>query len=208
MITPTPVQPSERPEPLGGRLPLLKPADLSPEQVRLYDRMKADMVPWAENAGFQARLDDGRMIGPFNPILFSPAIADAFLALQSAEQHHTSLNERMRQVVILTVGAVWACDYERYAHAAVAAKAGLSVAAIAGLARGELPKDLSPEEALAQRLTWQLAAKHAIDSDLFVDAQRTFDPKAIVDLVALVGIYGLVCGLLNGFAIPAPPSRA
>ena len=162
------------------------------------------MVPWANRAGFQARLDDGRLIGPFNPILFSSAIGDAFLALQAAEQHHTSLDERMRQVVILTVGAVWRCDYERYAHAAVARKTGLSSGVIADLSRGELPNDLSPEEALVQRLARQLAESRWIAPDLYAEAEQTFDPKTLVDLVALAGIYGLVCGLLNGFAIPAP----
>ena len=199
---------SEAAQALGGRLLLLMPAELSPEQTRLYGRIQADMVPWADKAGFQSRLDDGRLIGPFNPILFSPAIGDAFLSLQAAEEHHTSLDERTRQVVILTVGAVWRCDYERYAHAAVARKTGLSSAEIADLSRGELPNDLSPEEALAQRLARQLAESREIEPDLYAEAEQTFDPKTLVDLVALAGIYGLVCGLLNGFAIPAPRTPA
>ena len=38
---------------LGGRLPLLKPDDLSPEQRKTYDTIDRDMVPWAEKAGVQ-----------------------------------------------------------------------------------------------------------------------------------------------------------
>ncbi len=202
----SPTNPSDDTEAvrLGGRLSLLEPADLSADQRRLYDRMQASMIPWADSAGFQAKLGDGRLIGPFNPIMFSPALGEAFLALQDAEQRHTALEARTRQVVILTVGAVWACDYERYAHAAVAAKSGLSAAAVAELSHGDRPDELSPQEMLAQRLTWQLAKSHAIEPDLYLEAQRTFDPKALVDLVFLAGIYGVVCGLLNGFAIPAP----
>ena len=192
-------------ERLGGRLPLQAPDRLSADQKRLYDRIQASMVPWAETAGFQAKLGDGRLIGPFNPILFSPALGDTFLALQDAEQNRTSLDARTRQVVILTVGAAWACDYERYAHAAVAARTALSADAIAELSRGEASDERNSQEKLAQRLTWQLAKSHAIEPDLYEDAQRTFDPKSLVDLVFLAGIYGVVCGLLNGFAIPAPP---
>ncbi len=189
---------------LGGRLPLRRPDGLAADQRLLYDRMQASMVPWAEAAGFQAKLGDGRLIGPFNAILLSPALGDAFLALQDAEHHGTSLDARTRQVVILTVGAVWACDYERYAHAAVAAKTGLSSDAIAELSRGEACDGLNPQEKLAQRLTWQLARSHVIEPDLYEEAQRSFDAKSLVDLVFLAGIYGVVCGLLNGFAIPAP----
>ena len=195
-------------ERLGGRLPLLRAAGLSPEQTQLYERMRGSVVPWADKAGFRAALDDGRMIGPFNPFLFSPAMGSALLALDDAEQQHTSLDARTRQVVVLTVGAVWACDYERYAHAAVSAKAGLSASAIHDLSHGKMPDDLSPKEKLAQRLTRQLSETRAIEPGLYDEARRTFDDKALVDLVFLAGIYATVCGFLNGFAIPAPTAGA
>ena len=116
---------TEAPDALGGRLKLLAPSELSPDQKRTYDVIDTEMVPWAESAGFQSKTDDGRLIGPFNSVLYSPKISAAFLALQAAEQKNTTLDDRVRQVVILTVGAVWGCDYERYAHAAVARKAGI-----------------------------------------------------------------------------------
>ena len=40
----------------------------------------------------------------------------------------------MRQVVILAVGSVWRAEYELYAHAAVAANAGLAGDIIQALA--------------------------------------------------------------------------
>jgi hypothetical protein len=71
---------------LGGRLPLLDPKTLAAAQKHLYDRIEATMVPWSERVGFQGRTADGRLIGPFNPGLFSPEIANAFLALQLVEE--------------------------------------------------------------------------------------------------------------------------
>ena len=44
---------------------------------------------------------------------------------------YTSLDERVRQVIVLTVGAIWHADYELYAHAAVARKAELVPCALA-----------------------------------------------------------------------------
>src|ERR1700761_6609462 len=90
---------------LGGRLPLLKPEALTAPQKKLYELMSARHVPWAQKAGFTAALPDGSFIGPFNPLLLSPEIATQFLELQAAEGEHTVLNERVRQVVILSVGA-------------------------------------------------------------------------------------------------------
>ena len=72
-----------------------------------------------------------------------PALGDALLALQDAEQHHTSLDARTRQVVTLTVGAIWVCDYGRYDHAAAAGKTGLSATTIGELSRGDVPVNLT-----------------------------------------------------------------
>src|ERR1700735_333036 len=125
---------------LGGRLPLLDPAKLSQTQREVYDLANSTMVPWAEAAHFQSKTTDGKLIGPFNPVLYAPEMASCFADFQAAEAKYTPLSERVRQVVILSVGAVWKADYELYAHSAVALKAGLSEAAIGALARGQFPK--------------------------------------------------------------------
>ena len=62
---------------LGGRIKLLRPSDLTAAQKQAYDLVNTTMVPWAEAAGFQSKTDDGRLIGPFNSILHSPAISSA-----------------------------------------------------------------------------------------------------------------------------------
>ena len=189
---------------LGGRLKLLAPGELSAEQKKTYDVIDGEMVPWAEASGFVSKTGDGRLIGPFNSVLYSPAISAAFLALQSAEQAHTTLDARVRQVVILTVGAVWRCDYERYAHAAVARKAGLSETAIAALANGEPAADLSAKERLAQRFTLEITARRTVDDALYGEAEAEFGPRGLVDMLYLAGCYDTISSLLNAFKVPAP----
>ncbi len=189
---------------LGGRLPLLDPGALSADQRAIYDRLERTMIPWADGAGFRSQTEDGRVIGPFNPVLFSPGITKAFLDLQDAEQQHTSLSERVRQVVILAVGGAWQSRYEIYAHEAVGRKAGLSEAAVRALAAGDLPPELTDQERLAQRYAWQLSTQHRVDAELYATAEQAFGKKGLVDLTYLAGIYYMVCALLNGFEIPAP----
>ena len=195
---------SDSSQKLGGRLPLFDPKALTQSQKVLYDSMNKKMVPWAELSGFKASLDDGRMIGPFNSILASPEIATSFLALQASEQEHTSLNERVRQVVILTVGAVWKSDYERYAHSAVAQKSGLSEDAIGALIHGEAAEGLTQDERVAQRFTRQLTEFHQIDDELYAEAAAAFGVRGIVDLIVLSGCYDTVSSLLNAFRVPVP----
>jgi 4-carboxymuconolactone decarboxylase len=191
-------------EKLGGRLALLDPQALSAAQKAIYDRISATFGSWADRIHFQSKTDDGRLIGPFNPILFSPGISASFLDLHDAEEKHTSLGERVRQVAILAVGAVWKSDYELYAHSAAARKAGISESAIRTLATGGLPDDLSEQEKVAQRYARQFSAEHRVDADLYSAAVHAFGEHGVVDLAYLIGIYHITCGLLNSFDIPRP----
>jgi 4-carboxymuconolactone decarboxylase len=70
---------------LGGRLPLLDPRALVPAQRAVYDRISATFGSWADRIHFQSKTDDGRLIGPFNPILHSPEISTGFLELHDDE---------------------------------------------------------------------------------------------------------------------------
>ncbi|BBZ25801.1 hypothetical protein MMAD_00960 [Mycolicibacterium madagascariense] len=189
---------------LGGRLTLADPDSLTGAQRELFDHITANAVPWATRTGFAAKLADGRLIGPFNPSLLSPQIGTAFLQLQATEEQHTSLDERVRQVVILTIGALWQAPYELYAHRAVARCAGLSDAVVAALAAGEMPEGLTHTEQTAHRLARALSTAHRVDDDLYRLAEQTLGPPGVFELTVLVGLYHTVCAILNVFAIPAP----
>jgi 4-carboxymuconolactone decarboxylase len=193
---------------LGGRLPLLDRDALGPEQKTLYDHMIKTWIPMAEAVGFQARTGSGQLIGPFNPTLLNPGIGSRFLELQVAEEKYTSLSQRTRQVIILTVGAVWQAPYELYAHSAVGRRAGLSDHAVRTLAHGGLAADLSAEEATAQSVALALSIEHHLDETLYRDAVRHFGTAGVADIAVLTGIYHTVCAVLNAFAIPAPVNRA
>ena len=190
--------------PLGGRLPLLPPAALDADQQHLYTQLSDHMVSWATKSGFQAATPGGVLIGPFNPMLRSPLLSQAVLAMNAAEGAHTALSERVRQVVILTVGAVWQAAYELYAHTAVARQAGFDEATIQALVAGKKPAGLSAEEGVAHEFTHRLSTKHQIDTALYGQALATFGEKGVVDMIYLAGQYMIISGLLNTFAVPAP----
>jgi len=110
-------------------------------------------------------------------------------------------------VVILAVGAVWKSNYELYAHAAAARKAGISEDAIRMLTTGGLPDELSDQEKIAQRYARQLSAERRVDAALYSAAEHAFGQRGLVEITYLTGIYHTVCGLLNAFEIPAPGSQ-
>ncbi len=189
---------------LGGRLPLLGKSALDGSQSSLYDAMEKDLIPWAKKSGFQASTEDGRLLGPFNPMLYSPQLGQGFLEYLGAERKHTTLDAKVREVIILSVGAVWRSAYELYAHTAVAEKAGLDPEVIRALAAGGSPAGLSDEQRVAHEFSRTLAGEHKVDSRLYAQAEEAFGRKGVVDMIHLTSLYMATSALLNAFAVPTP----
>ncbi|MDX6459591.1 MAG: 4-carboxymuconolactone decarboxylase [Acidobacteriaceae bacterium] len=195
---------SKKQQNLGGRLPLPQTNALTGTQRTLYDTLMSTWVPYARKIGVEATTADDRLIGPFNTFLLHPEIAEKLSDLQAAEAKNTTLPKRVREVVVLMVGAVWGAAYELYAQAPVAREMGFSDADISTLAKGELPDELSGAEKLAARLAKQLATEHRVDDATYEEAVHAFGTTGLFDIVAVMGVYHTVCGALALFEVPVP----
>ena len=189
---------------LGGRLPLADPTTLTGTQRDLFNTVNATQVPWANAAGLQATTADGQLIGPYNSFLLHPEVAAKILEFSAAEKTHTTLSQRVHEVVIIAVGAVWGADYELYAHTTLARNAGLSEDAVAILANGGIPDGMSEHEKIAARLARELSTHHRVDDKLYREAEQAFGTTGLFDIAALIGQYHTVCTALTLFEVPAP----
>lgn len=195
---------SDSARPLGGRLPLAGPAALTPAQRELYDQLMGSWVVFTDKLGIRSTTEDGRLIGPFNPLLLHPEVAAKLLELQAADSANTSLTPSVREVVIIMLGAVYGADYELYAHISVARTTGLADDHVLALSRGDIPEGLGEHENLAARLTQAMATRHHIDDELYQEAEAAFGAKGLFDIAAVMGVYHTVCTILTLFEIPAP----
>lgn len=187
---------------LGGRLPLRSPVALGPEARALYDRLGGGRL--GDASPFTNKTDAGELIGPFNALLYAPAIGAGFMDSHEAEGKATPLSARTREVVILSVGAVWRSAYELYAHRLVAARVGFPPEVVAALAAGEPHVGLSEDERVAQRFTLELARDRAVSDTTYAAAEAAFGREALVALTFLAAAYLATCAMLNAFAVPAP----
>jgi len=194
----------KRSEATSGRLPALTPSDLDQAQRAFYESMVANEVPWAEHGGARALAEDGSLLGPFNPMLFSPAISAAMLGVFRADRTHTSLPARAHEIVILTVGVACHAEYELYAHSAIAAAVGLPEATITAIIAGAQPEFESSVEASAYDFAYQLTRTHRVDEPTYTLAMTAFGEQGLVDMVMLIGLYLTVCAIVNAFEIPVP----
>jgi 4-carboxymuconolactone decarboxylase len=189
---------------MTGRLPALTPADLDEAQRELYDSLVDNEIPLFERAGVEVVAPDGSLLGPFGPLLLSPALGAAFVSVFRADKATTSLPPRVHEIVILTVGAAWRSEYELYAHRIVGELTGLSDETIQALT-SRRPPDLHDErEAVAHEFARRLTDEHRVDSRTYARAAEAFGQKGVADLVLLVGLYLATCSIINAFDVRVP----
>lgn len=184
------------------RLPLIAPADLTPEQKPLYDDMRAGIA--GHFNAFQTLREDGALMGPWNPWLHEPGIGKAIWDLTLAMTASASLPDNVRQVVILVVGARYDAAYEIYAHIAVAEREGMKPERLAALAAEQKPVDLTADENAAYDVAYKLVRGGVLPEPLYRLAVDTFGQHGANELIYLVGLYSLVSTTLNGFNVPVP----
>jgi 4-carboxymuconolactone decarboxylase len=184
------------------RLPLIAPADLTPEQKALYDDMRKGIA--SNFNAFQAVRDDGALMGPWNPWLHEPGIGKAIWDLTLAMTANATLADNVRQIVILVVGARFDAAYEMYAHVAVAEHEGMRHDRLATLVADLKPTDLSEEESVAFDVAYKLVRGGTLPEPLYRLAVDAFGQQGTNEMIYLVGLYSLVSMTLNGFNVPVP----
>ncbi|WP_231941156.1 carboxymuconolactone decarboxylase family protein [Arthrobacter sp. U41] len=189
--------------PRVGRFPLLAPDELSDQQRDLYGAIAG---PPRGNGPFSIVDETGRLNGPFNALLYSPAIGNAVQALGAALRFGGSLPDRTRELVICAVAAELESAYEWYAHSRVATSVGISGTELNQLRDGEFPDTLTATESAALGLTRALLRGKTVGHEIHAAALEHFGHEGITELSVLVGYYRLLAGILAAGDVPVPPA--
>src|ERR1700716_1381871 len=86
--------------------------------------------------------------GPYNPMIRSPVLGQRLYDLFYYLRWQTSVPIKLNEFAILVIGRRWRSQVEWYAHAPLAAKAGLSADIIAELKAGKRPSNMAEDEAV------------------------------------------------------------
>jgi 4-carboxymuconolactone decarboxylase len=151
--------------------------------------------------------------GPFAIILKSPVMADGMIELFEYYRFKCGLDPRLRELATLIVAREWTAQFEWWAHAPAAAKAGLAEATIADLRLGKRPAALRGDEATIYDFVTMLLRRREASDEVFGRARALLGEEKLVDLITLVGEYVKVSMILNvgevgipeGAAPPLPP---
>jgi len=184
-----------------GRLPWPVRDELGAEARRVYDRIVDG--PRARLTGPAAVMDgDGRLLGPFNAMLASPAVGDAQQQLGAAIRYGTSLPDRLRELAILTVAVHRDSDFEWHAHTEPAYAAGLTDEDLASVRAGG--DAMTGPDALIHRVVIALLTDRDLDDDTFTAVEDLLGTTGTVELIVLVGYYDLLALSMRTFRVPTP----
>jgi 4-carboxymuconolactone decarboxylase len=187
----------------GRRLRPLLPGELDEEQRTVYESITGG--PRASGPSHFPLVDgEGRLHGPFDAMLRSPAVGGALQGLGSALRYGSDLPARIREMAILAVAAAEDSAFERFAHEAVGRGVGLSDEEL-GCLRSEapLPGD-DPVEAAAVRAVRSLLRDGDLDDPTFGSTLGALGERALFELTAVVGYYRTLAMQLRVFRVPVP----
>nr|WP_047169031.1 hypothetical protein [Sphingomonas sp. Y57] len=172
------------------RPPIPDPSLLTLEQRRIRDEIVS---------GPRGRLDP-----PLATWLNSPGFADKAQALGSFCRYGTSLPLRLSELAILITGAWWQAGFEWAVHAPIAIEAGLDERVVHDLRTGKRPDFQAQDELSVYRFASELLNDRAVRDDTYREAVAILGTTGVVDLVGILGYYGLIAMTIKAFHIPAP----
>jgi 4-carboxymuconolactone decarboxylase len=179
----------------GDRFKPLAYAEMTPAQKGLTDQLLSGKIQGSTN-------------GPFNVLLRNPSLGEAVMRYGAYIRFDSKLPVRLNELAALITTRHWSAQFPWYAHHRAAAQAGLSEAAIAAIARNRRPAGLSPEEQEVYNFCTELWNTTQMSDATFNPVKARLGERGVVELIGVMGYYGIVSMLVNIDRYPMPDGIA
>src|SRR6266705_228998 len=106
-----------------SRISYVRREELRPEGQQMWDGIvsgRSDLVVTAE----------GGLAGPFNAFVTAPGAGRRLSSLGAKLRCGTSIERRLSEIAIITIGARWQAEFEWWAHAPMAREHGVAGAVV------------------------------------------------------------------------------
>lgn len=173
-----------------SRLQPVEPSKLTPEQRKVHDAI--------------ATGPRGGVRGPFLALLHVPELADRIQHLGELIRYDTSLGRKLSELAIIVTARGLRCQYEWFAHAKIAAEAGLAPASIEAIRTDKDPALTDPKERLVYAFARELVNDRRVCDATYDAVTKTFGTRGAVELAGMVGYYSMIAMTLNAHDINPP----
>lgn len=184
--------------------PRLQPrlAHLTDEQMSAPQRALMDAI----RSGPRGKAITVR--GPFAAWLHAPVFGDLAQRLGAHCRYGTALAPRLSEFAILCTAYLWRAQYEWYAHAPMAERAGVSAKTINDLKAGRTPKSAQKDERAIYEFMRELYKTKRISDRSYAKVHSFLGDAAMVELVGILGYYVMISMTLNVFRMMPPQEAA
>jgi 4-carboxymuconolactone decarboxylase len=169
------------------------------DEDKLTDEQRALMSAIASGPRGQFKMG-----GPFFCYLHSPAFGELAQKLGAHLRFGTSIPPRLSEFAILTTAHHHKAQYEWAAHEPQAARAGVTRKTIEDLRNGREPKSAPKDERALYAFIKEVYRSGRASDRTYKAAHAILGDAGMVELVGLLGYYGLVAMTLNVFRMPVP----
>src|SRR5260370_19763938 len=147
------------------RLPYLRYDDLDDAGQGVWDGVVG-------TRGSELVNEEGGLIGPFNAFVHAPGVGRHLSALGGRLRFRTSIERRLIELAIITVGAAWKAEFEWWAHARMAREHAVSDAIVDAIGGLEDPAFDAHDERAIYTVARQLTGTGQLDQEAYNAAQR------------------------------------
>jgi 4-carboxymuconolactone decarboxylase len=159
-----------------ARVPYVEREQMDAEGQEIYDRIRRDRN--ADKVGLQ-----------FRALLHSPKAAGYLTSMGAQLRFKSALPDNLKEFAIVVLAREWNSDIEWTAHAALAAKAGVSAASLEAIRTAKPLSGLTQQEQVIARFVHQLLRDKKMTDDAFAAAQKLLGTQGVVDLTLTCSYY-------------------
>ena len=150
----------------------------------------------------------GRVPAPMVAWLRNPELARRGQKLGELLRYQTTLEPRLSELAILVTARHWSAHYEWTAHKREGLRAGMDPAVIEAIAARRPPALRDDAERAVYDVSSTLLGTRRVPEALYRRAVSALGERGVVELVGILGYYGLVALTLNAFEIGLPDAFA
>ena len=144
----------------------------------------------------------GRLINVYRALFNAPPLAQSWFDHLNAVRWSTSLDGRLRELVIIRIGYLTRAQYILKQHIPKLALAdGVSEAECSALADWQSHDGWTEKERSALALTDAVTREAAASDEIFAAAKSQFGTQGITELTVLIGTYNMHARVMNTLAL-------
>ncbi|PXW24820.1 carboxymuconolactone decarboxylase family protein [Paraburkholderia caballeronis] len=174
-----------------SRIDPVTPERMSDEQRRLYDSISSG--------------PRGGVRGPLAIWLHRPGLAAPAQELGAYCRYGSSLDARLSELAIITLGSLWDAGYEWSAHKPLALAAGVAPEVVDAIGRKETPRFEREDEQLVYDFVTALSVGRDVTEPLFRRVLEGLGRDGLIDLTGIVGYYTFISMTIKVFDIQPGP---